>query len=74
MCLSCSVLRGRFNALESQGSEVAQLSLFQLCERLTRQESAKLFSQFLVLASNDFVRASQQEPYSDILLSRGAFL
>eukprot|EP00887_Chlorella_sp_A99_P003978 scaffold11.g3978.t1 len=71
------VLRGRFHAAESQAGDAeaeAELSLFRLCERLTRRESAKLFSQFLVLASNDFVRASQAEPYGDITLRRGPFL
>ena len=36
--------------------------------------TALMPNQFLVLASADFVRGHQQEPYGDISLTRGAFL
>ena len=58
---ACSVLRGRFDAAESQlgdggadadadvdgGAGACQLSFFQMADRLSRMDAAKLFYQIL---------------------------
>ncbi|PSC68963.1 malate dehydrogenase [Micractinium conductrix] len=78
-----SVMRGRFDAAESQLGEESlpapedghiQLSLFSMADRLSRMDAAKLFYQVLVTRSHAFLEADQAEPYGDILLTRGEFL
>ncbi|KAG2427009.1 hypothetical protein HYH02_014655 [Chlamydomonas schloesseri] len=49
----------------------AGLSFFSLACELTRPEAVKLFYQTLVTHTTGFVRASQAEPYGDIIIMPG---
>ncbi|DBB13785.1 TPA: hypothetical protein ACH3X3_000786 [Trebouxia sp. C0006] len=68
------LLRDRFTDLEEQGAEQPALSLFQMTASLTRPQAAKLFYQICVTQSNNFIQAVQEEPFGDIVISRGPFL
>uniref|UniRef100_A0A0A9CPV6 Rad21/Rec8-like protein C-terminal eukaryotic domain-containing protein n=1 Tax=Arundo donax TaxID=35708 RepID=A0A0A9CPV6_ARUDO len=47
-------------------------SLSQLAYGMTTAKAARLFYQMTVLATFDYIKVSQLEPYGDILISRGA--
>uniref|UniRef100_A0A0E0L651 Rad21/Rec8-like protein N-terminal domain-containing protein n=1 Tax=Oryza punctata TaxID=4537 RepID=A0A0E0L651_ORYPU len=46
-------------------------SLSQLAYGMTTAKAARLFYQACVLATHDFIKVNQLEPYGDILISRG---
>jgi cohesin complex subunit SCC1 len=46
-------------------------SLSQLAHGMTTAKAARLFYQACVLATHDFIKVNQLEPYGDILISRG---
>ncbi|KAK3137895.1 hypothetical protein QOZ80_5AG0361860 [Eleusine coracana subsp. coracana] len=47
-------------------------SLSQLAYGMTKAGAARLFYQMNVLATFDYIKVTQMEPYGDILISRGA--
>ncbi|OEL17616.1 Sister chromatid cohesion 1 protein 1 [Dichanthelium oligosanthes] len=47
-------------------------SLGQLASGMTTARAARLFYQMTVLATFDYIKVAQEEPYGDILISRGA--
>ncbi|KAL8218073.1 hypothetical protein R6Q57_021446 [Mikania cordata] len=61
-------LKTRFDTPGSAQTE----SLNQLALGLDRKKDACLFYQTCVLASSDFIKVQQNEPYGNIIISRGA--
>jgi hypothetical protein len=73
--VSAGVMAYLANALGSESQAVGSSLVFDAMARgnsLSRTQTAQLFAQMLILATAGLVGVSQEAPYEDILISRGA--
>ncbi|EIE24188.1 hypothetical protein COCSUDRAFT_62698 [Coccomyxa subellipsoidea C-169] len=65
------ILQKHFSEAERQEGGPPVLSLFALTSKMNRGQAARIFYQVCVMTSTNFVKATQNKPYDDILLSPG---